>query len=114
MLHIGILFALVTASPDVQLEKVIAHENKVHQLDLSVDMNMGKGKILLLSDGSTWLVSPESLKISASWISPSPLKVEQSNNRYYPYKITQIRTNQSVLVEKIPPYQPGSLNIQAS
>lgn len=109
---ISALFFLVATLPGMKIEEVIAYETEPHQLDLTIDENLHNGKILVLSDGSTWLVSPDSLSISASWVAPTPLKIEKSNDPTYPYIIKQIETPQSVLVRPIAPYKSGGLNIQ--
>ncbi len=112
MYLIGIVFSLLAVAPGLKIEKVIAHQNMQQDQDLTVDENLHDGKILVLSDGSTWEVAPQSLKISQSWIVPSPLKVEKINHPTYSYKITSIPTNSSVLARPIAPYKTGSLNIE--
>lgn len=114
MLIVGIALSLAAAAPGMKIEDVIAHENVPQQLELTVDENLHSGKILVLSDGSTWEVAPQSLKVSENWILPSPLKVEKSGNKTYPYKIIIIQTNESVLVRPIAPYKTGGLDIQTS
>ena len=115
MLIIGIaLSMLATTSSGLKLEEVIAHENMQMGQDLTVDENLHSGKILVLSDGSSWEVAPQSLEYSANWIFPTPLKVEKSGDSAYPYKITSIQVNQTILVRPIQPVKTGGLNIQTS
>ncbi|MCB1110233.1 MAG: hypothetical protein KDK64_04575 [Chlamydiia bacterium] len=114
MLIVGITLSLLATAPGMKLEEVIAHENMQQGQQLTIDENLHGGKILVLSDGSTWEVAPQSLPISQSWIFPSPLKVEKSKNPAYPYKIIIIQTNTSILVRQIAPYKTGGLDIQSS
>ena len=69
--------------------------------ELSVELNLHNGKVLMLNDGSIWEVAPQSLSISQSWIVPSPLNIEESNHAAYPYKITNTISNSFIFVRPI-------------
>ncbi|MGE0198095.1 MAG: hypothetical protein AB7N99_07505 [Simkaniaceae bacterium] len=85
-----------------KIEDVIAQEKKQEQQqDLTVDLNLHGGKVLVLSDGSTWEVAPQSLTTSQSWIFPAPLMIEKSGNSAYPCKIINKTTQSYVLVRPI-------------
>ncbi|MCB1107239.1 MAG: hypothetical protein KDK76_04000 [Chlamydiia bacterium] len=114
MYLIAILFSLLASSLGLKIEDVIAHENMQQEQDLSVTENLHDGKILILSDGSTWEVAPQSLSVSQTWIFPAPLNISKSTNTYYPYEITNIQTSSSILVRPITSYTPKHLDIQKS
>ena len=106
MLYLALICTLLASG--MKIEEVIAHENMQQQLDLTIDENLHGGKVIVLSDGSTWEVAPQDLNTSQSWILPTPLKVEKSNNPSYPYKITTIATGTSILVRPIKNYSSSS------
>ena len=86
----------------------------VQQQEVTVNENLHSGKVLVLSDGSTWELAPQSLEVSQTWIFPSPLRVDRINHPHYPYKITSIETHSYVLARPIAPYETGGLDIQGS
>jgi hypothetical protein len=49
--------------------------------------NRFQGRVLVLSDGSTWEVAPKDRGLAASWITPVPMTITQSVDSEYPYKI---------------------------
>ena len=112
MYLIGIIFSLLAATSGLKIEDVIAHQNIQQGQELTVDENLHDGKILVLSDGSTWEIAPQSLETSQSWIFPSPLKVEKIKHPIYSYKIISLHTSSFVLARPIAPYRTGSLNIE--
>ncbi len=114
MYLIGIVFSLLATAPGLKIEEVIAHQNMQQGQDLTIEENLHGGKILVLSDGSTWEIAPQSLKTSQSWIIPSALKIEKINHPTYPYKIISIQTGSYVLARLIVPYKTGGLNIENS
>ena len=115
MYLIGIVFSLLTAAPSgLKIAEVIAHQKMQKGQDLTVEENLNEGKILVLSDGSTWEIAPQSLKTSQSWIIPSALKIEKINHPAYPYKIISVQTGSYVLARSIAPYKTGGLNIESS
>jgi len=95
------LLPLLAAPQSMKLEEVIAQEDTRNHPDLTVDLNLHNGKVLVLSDGTSWEVAPQDLTTSQSWILPSPLLIEKSNNTYYPYKLINKATNSCVLVRPI-------------
>ena len=114
MYLIGIVFSLLATAPGLKIEEVIAHQNMQQGQDLTVEENLHEGKILVLSDGSTWEIAPQSLKTSQSWIIPSALKVEKINHPAYSYRIISIQTGSYVLARPIAPYKTGGLNIESA
>lgn len=94
--------ALLLATAGLKIEEVIAHESTQIPQDLTVEENLHGGKVLVLSDGSKWEIAPQDLHLSSSWILPVPMKVEKSNNQTYPYRITDINSQSSVLARPVP------------
>lgn len=116
MYLIGIVFSLLAAVPSgLKIEEVIAHESVQQGQDLTVEENLHEGKVLVLSDGSTWVIAPQSLKTSQAWIVSAPLKIEKVDNPTYNHKISSILQPKSyVLAYQIAPYKTGGLNIDSS
>ncbi len=80
---------------------------------LTVDENLHSGKVLVLSDGSTWEVAPQDLGTSQTWLFPSPLKIEKSGDATYPYRITNAQAGTSILVRPIAPIQSPGLDFMS-
>ena len=99
-IFLAAIFPLL-ASQGLKIEEIIAHENIQKSQEISIEENLHGGKVLVLSDGSTWEVAPQDLTISQSWILPVPLKIEKSNNTSYPYRIINTNSNSSVLARPI-------------
>ncbi|MCB1072521.1 MAG: hypothetical protein H7A41_00230 [Chlamydiales bacterium] len=91
----------ILASPGLKIDEVITHEVIQKQDEITVEENLHGGKVLVLSDGSTWEVAPQDLKVSGTWILPVPLKIEKSTNPSYPYRLININSNSSVLARQI-------------
>ena len=71
-----------------------AQENDPQQLYLS--LNIGEGKYLQLSDGSTYEIAPEDRLFASYWITPFPLMISESGNTEYPVRITNLNTGTMV------------------
>lgn len=71
------------------------------QVDLSVNVN--NGKRLRMSDGSLYEIAPGDVVYTALWITPFPLKITETDDPYYPYKITNTNTGRSVMAKEIEP-----------
>ncbi|WP_194848045.1 hypothetical protein [Candidatus Neptunochlamydia vexilliferae] len=93
------------------LAVVRGQKNKEDAESLTVDENLHNGKVLILSDGSTWEVAPQDLPTSQTWIFPSPLKVEKNGTAAFPYRITSLQTGSSILVRPIAPIQSPQLDV---
>lgn len=92
---------LIAESQMMKLEEVLVHQNSDNQPELTIDLNLHNGKVLTLSDGSNWVIAPQDLNTSQSWILPAPLKVVKSNNKAYPFRIINLTTKASVLARPI-------------
>ena len=110
----GIILPIVATFSGLKISEVIAQESGGENQEITVTENLHNGKIIVLSDGSTWEVDPKSLQTSQSWILPSALKIEKinhPNHPNYPYKITNIHTKSSILARPIAKYQTEELDI---
>ena len=110
----GVILPMIAAFSGLNISGVMGEETIEKNQEITVDENLHSGKIIVLSDGSTWEVAPESLKISESWIFPSPLKIEKINHLSYPYKITNTYTGSSILARPITPSQGESLGVKGA
>ena len=107
----GIILPIVATFSGLKISEVIAQESGGENQEITVDENLHNGKIIVLSDGSTWEVAPQSLQTSQSWIFPSALKIEKINHPSYSYKITNIHTGSYILARPIAKYQTEGLDI---
>lgn len=78
-----------------------ANQKESPNKTLSLYTNLDGGRRLELSDGNIYEVSPEDLNISASWVTPFPLKIEMSHDPDYPLLIVNTYTGRSVRVRKL-------------
>lgn len=69
--------------------------------NLSLFTNIDGGRKLELSNGNIYEVSPDDLNVSSSWITPFPLRIEASDDPYYPLRLVNIHTGRSVKVKKV-------------
>lgn len=113
MYILATIFSLLASASGLKIEDVIAHEQtSPFEEELTVEENLHGGRVLVLSDGSTWEVNPQDLSISSAWILPSPLEVKKSSDGTYPYRIINTRSQSSVLVRPLDPIKPPGLNIE--
>ncbi len=91
----------ILASSGLKIEEVIAYENVQQREEITVEENLHGGKILVLSNRTSWEIAPQDLSTSQTWILPVPLKVEKSNNPTYPYRIINTNSNTSVLARPL-------------
>ena len=75
--------------------------DKTKQLYLSE--NIQSGTQLRLSDGSLYEVMPEDRQKASFWLTPFQVKVEQTADPNYPYKITNTITLVGVRAKQINP-----------
>ncbi|GAB4186685.1 MAG: hypothetical protein Tsb0015_04710 [Simkaniaceae bacterium] len=69
---------------------------------LTLSENRFNGKILILSDGSQWQISPDDIDRSSLWLTPFPVRIERNDeNLNYPYRILNNYTGSSVKARKI-------------
>lgn len=102
--HVFILIAAIfplLASQGLKLEEIIAHEVIQKESNLAVEENLHGGKVLILSDGSTWEVAPQDVKTAQTWILGPPLKIEKSTNKFYPYRFINTNSKSSILARRI-------------
>ncbi len=69
--------------------------------ELYLSLNIENGSKLQLSDGSTYLISPEDRIYTVYWITPFPIRLGKSSDDEFPVKITNITTNTSVKGKEI-------------
>ena len=79
-------FVLKTKGPETPKE--------ISNLYLSINVN--NGQQLRLSDGTLWDIDPADQTITATWITPFPVKIGQSGNPTYPTLLININNNVSV------------------
>lgn len=106
-IFLAAIFPMI-ASQGVKIEEVITHEVIQKEQEITIEENLHGGKVLVLSDGSTWEVAPQDLKTSGTWIFPVPLKIEKSNNQAYPHRLVNTNSNTSILARKISSNSPGN------
>lgn len=92
----------VTGCDSATAEAADAEESVV-QLYLSV--NIQSGKQLLLSDNSLYEVAPGDVKTASTWLTPFPIRIDQSGDANYPCKLTNMTTNASIKARAIAPVQ---------
>jgi hypothetical protein len=63
---------------------------------LFLAINVEGGKKIQLSDGSLWEIDPRDYSISATWLSPMPIKLAPSYNRNFPMLLVNKNTGVSV------------------
>lgn len=91
----------VLTAPKLNDENRVIHE-KQQEENLSVEENLYGGKILVLSDGSSWEVAPQDRYLSQNWLTPVFLEIEKSAHPYYPYRIINTESKSTVLAKPIP------------
>ncbi|MCB1084495.1 MAG: hypothetical protein KDK60_00150 [Chlamydiia bacterium] len=106
-----LIISLLSFPVGLKISEVIAQESQALPQEITVEENLHSGKILILSNGSSWMVAPSSLNVSQTWITPSGLKIEPSGNAYYPYSIINLQTKASVLVRPLAREPTKGLNI---
>jgi len=70
---------------------------------LYLSQNIDNGRILRLDDDSEYLVAPEDVEQSSFWITPFPLRIEESDDPEYPQRIVNINNGKSVKVKQTKP-----------
>ena len=69
--------------------------------DLTLEENLHNGRIIKLSDGSSWEVAPQDLHISEIWVLPITIEVEKSDHPVYPYYLVNKTSGTRVLVRTV-------------
>jgi hypothetical protein len=81
--------------------KTRSQDAKPAQEDLYLSENLNDGKRIRLSDGSLYEVAPSDVRYSALWLTPFPLKIVNSNDPAYPYKLVNTNTGFGVKARQI-------------
>lgn len=68
---------------------------------LYLSLNVGEGRKLELSDGSSYEIAPEDQVYAAFWITPFAVSVGKSGDPNYPVKITNLNSGTSVRAKEI-------------
>lgn len=82
--------------------KMIAHNKNTPR----VEEVLKAGKFVRLTDKSLWEIDPQDTPITQSWITPSEIKVEETDDPEYPYSLTNKLTGSTVKARKankVPP-----------
>ncbi len=75
-------------------------EERSHEKNLTVSINIDGGKKLQLSDESIWTINPSDVSITSTWISDIKVKIYPSGDTTYPYFIVNTRTNRAVKAKR--------------
>ena len=67
----------------------------------NLSLNISNGQFIQLDDGSVWEISPNSLDISQGWLSPVEIKITQSGNSKYPYRLYNSATKDSADAKRV-------------
>jgi hypothetical protein len=78
-------------------------EEKKVPASLYLSQSIDNGTKLILSDDSMYLVSPEDVTYTSFWITPFPLRLEDSGDPEYPVRIVNINNGKSVKARQIKP-----------
>lgn len=77
--------------------------------ELFVSIVSADGTKVTLSDSSSYAVAPQDTPIAASWITSSAsIRVSDSNDPNYPYKLTNTLTKQEIKAKLATPPSEGS------
>ncbi|MEX0961299.1 MAG: hypothetical protein WDZ28_00370 [Simkaniaceae bacterium] len=68
---------------------------------LFVSINIHGGRMLELSDNSVWLISPDDVETSASWLSDIPIEIGSSGDPNYSCLLTNTLTESSVKARQV-------------
>ncbi|MFY7842511.1 MAG: hypothetical protein ACOVOR_00605 [Rhabdochlamydiaceae bacterium] len=63
--------------------------------------NLNGGKEIVLSDGRIFEIHPEDRHLSASWISPASIEVQDSQEALYPFYLKNSQTESLVRAKKL-------------
>lgn len=76
--------------------------------ELTVVLVLRGGRVLKLSDGSSWQIAPQDINTASVWLFSPPIEVKKNKDAKtnYPYTITNKTTGSSVLAQRIPPSSP--------
>ena len=99
---------LFSCSSGNNTNTLMAEQSQSNPHEIFLSENSHNGKILTLSDGSSWEVAPQDLNISEVWVIPSPFAVEKSANATFPYYLVNKDTGSKVLVRPIAPEKKES------
>lgn len=106
------LFILLTAvaagnAPLTPAEKAIAKTQKntsIHfgQKTGSILENIDGGRIIVLDDGTKWLVDPVDTQFTGGWLGPAPVVIrkDRPEQEEYNYSMTNKWTDKTVRVQK--------------
>ncbi|MEM8727221.1 MAG: hypothetical protein AAGE99_00690 [Chlamydiota bacterium] len=100
LIFLAAIFPLI-AFQDRKVEALAAAGAIRNEEEITIEENLHGGRVLVLSDGSTWEVAPQDLKTSRTWILAVPLKIEASRHPAYPHRLVNINSDTSILVRKI-------------
>ena len=97
-------FKLIGMTPaDYSVKKhQISNDAKVARR-LYVDQIQSNGGIIILSDGSTWMVAPTDRDYTSMWLGPADvvIKKRKKTNNEFGYTMTNTWTKKTVLVKKL-------------
>ena len=67
---------------------------------LTVSINIGSGEKIVLSDNSVWEVAPEDQELASSWLGSNTVEITPSDNKVFPFLMTNVRTRDAIKVKK--------------
>jgi hypothetical protein len=106
------LFTLLTAlatvtSVSTPAEKAMSKQENISKIHFgektgTILENLDDGKILVLDDGSKWVVSPEDTQFSGGWLGPAPVVIrkDRAPTENFNYSMTNKWTEKTVRVRK--------------
>jgi hypothetical protein len=66
----------------------------------TIEENLNNGRLIRLSDNSTWQIHPNDTALTQSWITPVEIEVEETEDREYPYLLKNTLTGSKVRAKK--------------
>lgn len=72
--------------------------------------NLHSGSYIRLSTGTLWKINPKDVPITQGWITPVDIRIAQSGDAEYPYKLTNTLTGSSVKAQKASAIPPSKEN----
>lgn|SRR3990167_3773811 len=95
MLIVSLIAAFLTVAGSVADQKRIGAQKPKTAAPM-IQENLRNGSYIRLTDGSLWNIHPEDTPITQGWITPVEIQVSPSNDREYPYTLTNSLTGSSV------------------
>lgn len=105
LMSLVLVLSFLSGCSDASLEAADADETEESATQLYLSVNIESGKKLLLSDNSLYEVAPSDVKTASTWLTPFPIKIEQSGDTTYPLKLTNMTSGATIKARSVPPSQ---------